>query len=93
MAITELTLLLLLAIAVGGALVHWSPLPLPILLVVLGVVASFLPGLDDIAVDPELFLLLFIPPILFASMMAHFWPWLAALLALAIPPLPPPMAI
>ena len=67
MAITELTLLLLLAIAVGGALVHWSPLPLPILLVVLGVVASFLPGLDDIAVDPELFLLLFIPPILFAD--------------------------
>ena len=67
MAITELTLLLLLAIAVGGALVHWSPLPLPILLVVLGVMASFLPGLDDIAVDPDLFLLLFIPPILFAD--------------------------
>ncbi|MBK8401018.1 MAG: Na+/H+ antiporter [Propionivibrio sp.] len=67
MATTELTLLLLLAIAVGGSLVHWSPLPLPILLVVVGVLASLLPGLEDIAVDPELFLLLFIPPILFAD--------------------------
>ena len=56
MATTELTLLLLLAIAVGGSLVHWSPLPLPILLVVVVVLASLLPGLEDIAVAPELFL-------------------------------------
>lgn len=67
MPVVELTLLLLLAIAVGGALVHWTPLPLPILLVVVGVAASFVPGLDGIVVDPELFLLLFIPPILFAD--------------------------
>ncbi|HCZ17858.1 MAG TPA: Na+/H+ antiporter [Accumulibacter sp.] len=67
MPVIELTLLLLLAIAVGGALVRWTPLPLPILLVVVGVVASLLPGLDAIVVDPELFLLLFIPPILFAD--------------------------
>jgi NhaP-type Na+/H+ or K+/H+ antiporter len=40
---------------------------LPILLVVVGVVASFLPGLGSVEVDPELFLLLFIPPILFAD--------------------------
>ncbi|WP_374681591.1 Na+/H+ antiporter [Accumulibacter sp.] len=67
MPLIELSLLLLLAIAVGGALVHWTPLPLPILLVVVGVVASFLPGLGSVEVDPELFLLLFIPPILFAD--------------------------
>jgi Na+/H+ antiporter len=67
METTELTLLLLLAIAIGGALVRWTPLPLPILLVVIGLAASFLPGLDAIAIDPELFLLLFIPPILFAD--------------------------
>jgi len=53
MAVTELTLLLLLAIAVGGALVRWTPLPLPILLVVVGLAASFLPGLDAIQIDPE----------------------------------------
>ncbi|MEO8410583.1 MAG: Na+/H+ antiporter [Propionivibrio sp.] len=67
MPLLELTLLLLLAIAVGGALVTWTPLPLPILLVVVGVVASFLPGLNNIEIDPEQFLLLFIPPILFAD--------------------------
>jgi Na+/H+ antiporter len=67
MPLIELSLLLLLAIAVGGALVHWTPLPLPILLVIVGVVASFLPGLGSVEVDPELFLLLFIPPILFAD--------------------------
>lgn len=67
MPLIELSLLLLLAIAVGGALVHWTPLPFPILLVVVGVVASFLPGLGSVEVDPELFLLLFIPPILFAD--------------------------
>jgi Na+/H+ antiporter len=67
MPLIELSLLLLLAIAVGGALVHWTPLPLPILLVVVGVVASFLPGLGSVEIDPELFLLLFIPPILFAD--------------------------
>ena len=67
MSLIELSLLLLLAIAVGGALIHWTPLPLPILLVVVGVLASFTPGLDNIEVDPELFLLLFIPPILFAD--------------------------
>jgi hypothetical protein len=53
MAVTELTLLLLLAIAVGGALVRWTPLPLPILLVVVGLAASFLPGLDAIQIDPS----------------------------------------
>ncbi|WP_291995507.1 Na+/H+ antiporter [Candidatus Accumulibacter sp. ACC003] len=63
----DLSLLLLLAVAVGGALVHWTPLPLPILLVVVGVLASLLPGLNGIVIDPELFLLLFIPPILFAD--------------------------
>lgn len=67
MPLIELSLLLLLAVAVGGAVVHWTPLPLPILLVVVGVVASLLPGLDNVVVDPELFLLLFIPPILFAD--------------------------
>ncbi|MBN8438025.1 MAG: Na+/H+ antiporter [Candidatus Accumulibacter sp.] len=67
MPVIELTLLLLLAIAVGGALVRWTPLPLPILLVVVGLACSFLPGLDAIHIDPELFLLLFIPPILFAD--------------------------
>lgn len=63
----EVTLVLLLIVAVGGTLVRWTHMGLPIFLVVTGVAASFLPGLDRIRIDPELFLLLFIPPLLYAD--------------------------
>ncbi|HEX4944321.1 MAG TPA: Na+/H+ antiporter [Usitatibacteraceae bacterium] len=53
--------------AIGGVLGRWSRMPLPIFLVVVGAVASFIPGLDAVKVDPEVFLLLFIPPLLFAD--------------------------
>lgn len=53
--------------AVGGVLAPWSRMPLPIFLVVVGAAASFLPGLNAVKVDPEVFLLLFIPPLLFAD--------------------------
>ena len=53
--------------AVGGVLVRWSRLPLPIFLVAVGAAASFVPGLDRVRIDPEVFLLLFIPPLLFAD--------------------------
>jgi len=67
MHVVEVTLLLLLFVALGGALVRWTRLGLPIFLVVTGVAASWLPGLDRISIDPELFLLLFIPPLLYAD--------------------------
>ena len=63
----ELTLVLLLIVAVGGALVRWTHMGLPIFLVVTGVAASFLPGLDRLTIDPGLFLLLFVPPLLYAD--------------------------
>ncbi len=53
--------------AVGGVLAPWSRMPLPIFLVVVGAAASFLPGLQAVKIDPEVFLLLFIPPLLFAD--------------------------
>ncbi len=67
MEVIELTLILLLLTAVGGVLVRWAKIGLPIFLVIVGVAASLLPGLNDISVDPEVFLLLFIPPLLFAD--------------------------
>jgi monovalent cation/hydrogen antiporter len=67
MPLVELVLLLLAAVAVGGTLVRMTPLSLPIFLVVVGVVASLLPPFEGLKVDPELFLLLFVPPILFAD--------------------------
>ena len=67
MPFVELVLLLLAAVAVGGTIVRKTPLSLPMVLVLVGVAASFLPPFADLKVDPELFLLLFIPPILFAD--------------------------
>lgn len=67
MEVIQLTLVLLLVTAVGGALVRWTRIGLPIFLVFVGAAASWLPGLDRINIDPELFLLLFIPPLLFAD--------------------------
>ena len=67
MAVVQLTLALLLLTAAAGAFFRFSRLPLPIFLVVVGAAASFLPHLDAIDVAPEFFLLLFIPPLLFAD--------------------------
>jgi CPA1 family monovalent cation:H+ antiporter len=53
--------------AVGGVLAPWSRMPLPIFLVLVGALASLLPGMKAVHVDPEVFLLLFIPPLLFAD--------------------------
>ena len=67
MEVIQLTLVLLLVTAVGGALVRWTPIGLPIFLVIVGAAASLIPGLDHVSIDPEVFLLLFIPPLLFAD--------------------------
>jgi len=67
MEVINLALVLLLVTAVGGALVRWTRISLPIFLVVVGAAASLLPVLGRIDVDPEVFLLLFIPPLLFAD--------------------------
>ena len=67
MEIVEFTLGLLLAIAVVGAIGKWVAIPLPILQVAAGVALSFLPGFRSLHVPPELFFLLFIPPLLFAD--------------------------
>lgn len=46
---------------------RWTAIGLPIFLVLVGALASLLPGLDAVSIDPEVFLLLFIPPLLFAD--------------------------
>jgi NhaP-type Na+/H+ or K+/H+ antiporter len=44
-----------------------SPFPLPLLLVAGGIALSYLPGFDELGVEPDVFFLLFIPPLLFAD--------------------------
>src|SRR5258706_13739942 len=63
----DITLALLLAIALVGALAKWVPLPGPLLLVAGGVLLSFVPLLADLHIEPEIFFALFIPPLLFSD--------------------------
>jgi monovalent cation/hydrogen antiporter len=65
----EVLLLLAFLVAVGGLMVA-APLlnlPYPILLVLGGLVLGFLPGLPEIELPPELVLIVFLPPLLYAA--------------------------
>jgi len=67
MGTIEITLGLLLAVALVGAIGKWLPMPLPILQVIAGVALSYFPAFGSLRVPPEVFFLLFIPPLLFAD--------------------------
>jgi CPA1 family monovalent cation:H+ antiporter len=67
MGTIEVVLALLLAVAVVAAVSRWVPIPLPLLLIGSGVALSFVPGLERVQIDPDVFFLLFIPPLLFAD--------------------------
>lgn len=63
----ELVLALILAVALIAVLARFVPVPLPLLLIAGGVGLSFAPGYTQVRIDPEIFFLLFIPPLLFAD--------------------------
>src|ERR1700704_6659989 len=67
MDLIEVTLGLLLAVAAVAALGKWVGVSLPLLLVPGGVCRSFLPGFRSLSIAPDIFFLLFIPPLLFAD--------------------------
>ena len=63
----ELVLALLFALAVIAALARWSGWPGPLVMIAGGVALSFLPGLERVHLDPDVFFLLFIPPLLYSD--------------------------
>src|SRR6184192_515306 len=63
----ELALILFVAVAVFGALAKWIALPLPIILTTGGALLSFVPALASVRLDPDIFFLLFVPPLLFSD--------------------------
>jgi CPA1 family monovalent cation:H+ antiporter len=63
----ELALLLLGIVAVVGTVARKLNLPYPILLVVAGLVLTLVPGFPSITPDPDLVLVVFLPPLLFAA--------------------------
>jgi len=67
MELIEISLALILGVALVGAVARRLPVPLPILLIVAGVALSFEPHLGALQLDPGIFFMLFIPPLLFAD--------------------------
>jgi CPA1 family monovalent cation:H+ antiporter len=67
MELIEISLALILGVALVGALARRLPIPLPILLILAGVALSFEPHLAALQLDPGIFFMLFIPPLLFAD--------------------------
>ena len=64
----EVTLVaLLLGIAILSAAARAINVPYPIVLVLGGALLSFAPGLQEITLDPDLVLLLFLPPLLYSG--------------------------
>lgn len=58
---------LLLAVALLGGLAQWIKVPYPIVLVIGGAVFGFMPGMPDIQIDPDVVLLIFLPPLLYVA--------------------------
>jgi Na+/H+ antiporter len=69
----ELIAGLLVAVCVLVALANRIQIPYPMVLLVGGIALSFVPGLPEVTLDPELALVLFLPPVLFAA--AYFTSW------------------
>ncbi len=66
-------LLLLVVVACFAALAQRVHVPYPILLVVAGLVISFVPHVPRIPLNPELIFLIFLPPLLYASAWMTSW--------------------
>ena len=65
---TELVLFgLLLAVTVLAVAARWIRVPYPILLVLGGSALGFTPGMPEVSLDPDLVLLIFLPPLLYAA--------------------------
>lgn len=73
--VAQLTLLLALfaATIVLNPVAEWLKLPYPILMLGLGLLAAFVPGLPPLDVGPDLILPLVLPPLLFAAARRTSW--------------------
>jgi Na+/H+ antiporter len=60
-------ILLLVAVAGLGAVARWLNVPYPIVLVLGGLVLGFVPGLPNVQLEPQLVLVIFLPPLLYGA--------------------------
>lgn len=67
-------IIFLLAVLISlSALVQRVKIPQPILLVVAGLLIGFIPALPDLALDPQIIFLIFLPPLLFDAASQTSW--------------------
>src|SRR3954453_1334479 len=63
--------LLIVGLLVGGAglsaLARWLSIPYPIVLVVGGALFGFVPGVPEVHLDPDVVLVIFLPPLLYGA--------------------------
>jgi len=69
----QIIILLLIAVLALTTIARKLAIPYPILLVVGGLVLSFVPGLPTVRLDPDLIFLVFLPPLLWFA--AYFTSW------------------
>jgi monovalent cation/hydrogen antiporter len=58
---------LLVAVAGLSALARWLAVPYPIVLVIGGALFGFVPGVPEVRLDPDVVLVIFLPPLLYAA--------------------------
>src|SRR4051794_8137987 len=58
---------LLIAVAGLSALARWLSVPYPIVLVIGGALFGFVPGLPEVKLNPDVVLVVFLPPLLYSS--------------------------
>src|SRR5258707_13034487 len=66
-------LLLLLFVAVFGLLARKLGTPYPIVMVIGGLLLSFVPAIPSIALDPDFIFLVVLPPLLYSSAWTTSW--------------------
>src|SRR5215470_3593729 len=72
-ALQLVVILLLVFVVVFGALARRVDTPYPIVLVIAGLALGFVPGIPQIALDPDLVFFVFLPPLLYASAWTTSW--------------------
>src|ERR1700722_14134372 len=72
-AVLAVFLLLLGFLVMFAGLARRLKVPYPILLVIAGLLVSFLPGMPRIGLDPNLVFLVFLPPLLYSAAWTLSW--------------------
>jgi len=69
----ELIVLLLAVVTILATIAKWIKFPIPIMLVLMGLLLSLVPGLPEIQLNPEIIFVIFLPPLLYEAAWNTSW--------------------